>query len=285
MLGKWLFLLVRSLLRILPINLALFFGKCLGWLWYYIIPIRKKMVQTQIRERLGTGVDERLVSRTMFENLGMNLVEFVRMDPSRPDDIASQVKRRYPERLEQAVKAGKGVFIVTAHFGNWDLLACSQALSGLNLTVLSKKIKPAWLNDYWMTTREQCGVEILPEKGVRSDLMDRLKQGGSIGFAIDQHMPEKKGIVVDFLGRPASTTPGLAELAIDSGATIIPAFLFRSDDNTHIMDIGLAIEVDKQLSRQEAIFDITRKCNEALERAIRKQPDHWLWLHRRWKVD
>ena len=269
-----------------PHCFLLFLGRVLGWIWYYLIPIRRSLVRRHIRHALdpASPAETRSIARRMFENLGMNLVELFLIDPANPQKTLGRIERRNMERFDREYAKGKGVLVLTAHFGNWDLLCCSQAMAGIPITIISKTIKPRWLNDYWMRTRRQCGVEILPDRGVRADLLKRLDGGGVVGFVIDQHAPGGFGVVVDFFGRPAYTTPGLAELALDSGAPVVPIFLVRCPGGHHRMEVGRPIPIIHGTTRHETVCKTTQAYNRALEEAVRLHPDHWLWLHRRWKV-
>ena len=277
---------ISAFLRIIPESVALSIGKLLGLICYYLIPIRRKVVCRQLHEALASEIaaDEiRRCARRVYENLGLNLVEFLLLNPDKPEEIMAKVRRVNMERFEKAAAEGKGVLVLTAHFGNWDLLCCSQALCGHPITILSKTIKPDWLNDYWMNTRSACGIRILPERGVKEELLEILRLGGVIGFVADQHVSGKTGIPVDFFGRPASTTSGLARLAMESGSPVLPIFLFREDGGKHRMEVGEPVPITEGESPDETIHLTTRSYNAVLEKTIRKQPDHWLWLHRRWK--
>ena len=278
---------LSSLFRRLPAGLALFIGRLLGLIWYYLVPIRRGVVRQQLARAFGSSMTKRELRRAargVFENLGLNVVEFLRLDPDRPEDIRNMVRAVGMGNFRRAEAKGRGVLVLTAHFGNWDLLCCSQALSGHPITILSKTIKPAWLNRYWMETRRRCGVTVLPDRGVLSELLKSLDNGAVIGFVIDQHMPPKRGIAVDFFGRPASTSPGLARLALLSGAPVVPIFLFRESGGRHRMEIMEAVDIEHGRDENETLALSTRRYNEVLEAVVRRRPDHWLWLHRRWKL-
>lgn len=280
--------LLSSVIRLMPIQMALFLGRCLGWLWNYLIPIRRNMVRMQIRRALGAEVDHSQaasITRRMFENLGMNLIEFLRIDPTRPEKTLRYVETSHKERLDEALAEGRGVLVLTAHFGNWDLLCCSQALDKLPLDILSKEIKPAFLNRFWMNSRKACGLRILPDRGIKQKLLDELGQGRVIGFVFDQHDPRPGAVVEEFFGMQAACTPGLAELALDSGAPVVPVFLHRLPGGRHRMKVGRSIPLCEGVDRAESVKLTTRSYNRVLEEEIRSRPDHWMWLHRRWKID
>ena len=222
----------------------------------------------------------------VFQNIALNVIEFLRLDPKRADEISKNIEVVGLESYEATREKGRGVLILTGHFGNWDLLCVSQAAAGRPMTIISKKLKPAWLNDDWMKTRSAYGVEILPERGVFSTLIERLHQGKTIGFVIDQHLPQKKGgILVPFFGRDAWTTPGLARLAMRSGAPVLPVFMFRMPGGKHRVEIGEEIPIVTGVDDRETEFLTTVAYNRFLEKQILRAPDQWLWLHKRWKIN
>ncbi len=275
------------LIRFLPKPVLSAIGRALGWIWYYLIPIRRRLVLRQLDEALGADcsrAERRRAAREVFENLGLNLVEFLYLDPKRPERVLERIDRRHYSRFSVAEAKGRGVLVLTAHFGNWDLLACSQALFGHNLAILSKTIKPDWLNRYWMESRRACGITILPERDCWNDLTDHLRQGGVVGFVLDQHMPGPRGLAVEFFGRPAATSSGLARLSIETGAPVVPVFLYRGGGLRHVMEVGNAIDPVSANDFDTQLQLTTQAYNQALEAAIRRRPGLWLWLHRRWKL-
>ncbi len=283
---RGLFFLAVFLLRLLPEPLALAIGKTLGLIWHDLIPIRKSLVKRQLSSALGKETSRReraRIRRGVFVNLGMNVVEFLRLDPRHPDDITGKIRREAFENYTRAHARGKGVLVLTAHFGNWDLLCCSQSLMGHPITILSKTIKPAWLNTFWMDSRKRCGIRILPATGVMDTLLEHLSCKETVGFVIDQYIPPRRGIPSEFFGIPAYTTSGLARLALESGAPVVPIFLYREKRGKHRMEVRPPVPLADGKDREECIRRTTDAYNRVLEEAVRKQPDQWLWLHRRWK--
>lgn len=284
---KLLFFGFRFFVKLLPLSLALFIGKILGWFWCYVLPIRKPLVKRQIAEALETDDAQKinLITRRMFENLGMNFIEFFLFNPAKAEKMKELVELEDFDKFEKEYSKDKGVLVLTAHFGNWDLLCCSQALAGFPITIVSKKIKPEWLNDYWMNTRKACGVKILPDRNTKSELLDTLKNGEVVGFVIDQHAADHFGVVVEFFNRPASTTAGFAKLAIESNSPVVPIFIHRKNNGKHLMKVLDPIEIVEGADYKETIKLTTARYNKVLEEVIRREPDHWLWLHKRWKVE
>ncbi|RJO74021.1 MAG: hypothetical protein C4523_01275 [Myxococcales bacterium] len=285
MAGRLILAALAAFLRALSLKQAQSLGRWLGRLVYYFLPIRRQTVVRQLGESLGDAhspTEIRRLARGVYEHLGMNLVEFLRLDASRPETLPP-IRIDGLERIRKAAEQGRGVLALTAHFGNWDLLCCSQSLAGWRLAILSKTVKPAWLNNYWMTSRERFGLRILPGRGVKVDLLAHLAAGGVVGFVLDQHHRGPGAAAVEFFGKPAWTTTGLAALALDSGAPVVPVFIHREADGSHVLEVGESVETIGADSREATLAALTARYVTEVERAVRRHPEQWLWLHRRWK--
>lgn len=279
--------LLAATLRHLPLSLCKALGWAVGFVWWRLIPIRKGLVIRQIQRafpELTPGAVRR-IARRMGTHLGLNFIEFLRLDPARPGGLSATVSREGFENFERAAAKGRGVLVLTAHFGNWDLLACSQSLAGIPITIVSKTISPEGLNCFWMSTRRRCGVTILPDRGVRDTLLATLAGGGVVGLVLDQHVPARLAVATRFFGRAAATSRGLAELALDSGAPIVPIFLVREAGGRHRLCALPEIPPVPADDREAAVRAITQAATGCIEAMVRAHPEQWLWLHRRWKLE
>lgn len=257
-------------------------GAFAGLLFHALIPIRRGEVRRALEQRLGCGATAaRAIARSMYRHLGVSALEFLWMGRQPLRTLEALVRRVGWERYEAARQRGRGVVIVTAHVGNWDLGACSQAVLGEELHVVTKSLKAGGLNAFWMQRRSRMGVVLHPASGSARALVDALRRGATVGMIIDQR--DEHGIWCPFLGADALTSTAAVTLAIRSSAPLVPAFALRDPDGSHTLRIGEPIEIDASLPVGEAILNATRCCNEALEEVVRAHPEQWLWLHRRWK--
>ncbi len=261
-----------ALLRRLPLGAARSVGAFLGLAWFHLVPIRRATSIRQIRAALGLGTaDARRVARETYRNLGRSAAEFLRVD-----DAAATVRVSGWDRYLAARARGRGVVVVTGHFGNWDLLACAAALRGEPVHVVTKDLKDSGVNALWMEARRRAGVRLHAAAGSMPALVAALRAGEVVALVIDQDAPF--GVALPFFGKDANTSLAPAVLARRTGAPILPVFLARDPDGAgHEMQIGEEIPPD-DVSRS-----VLMRCNAALESAIRARPDHWLWLHRRWR--
>jgi KDO2-lipid IV(A) lauroyltransferase len=186
------------------------------------------------------------------------------------------------ERLVKAAGTGKGAIILTAHLGNWELLAAWLCQRGYPLTAIVRDPDDP---DYRATIdefRAHVGLKTLPKNANMKAAIDLLRKGGFLGILSDQLGDRHGGLEVPFMGRPATTFAGAASLAILANCPIVPVFSYREAPFIHRVEIYPPIPFPEAGNRGERILELTRRCNQAIEKAIRKEPGQWLWLHRRW---
>jgi KDO2-lipid IV(A) lauroyltransferase len=174
------------------------------------------------------------------------------------------------------------VVVLTAHLGNWDLMGL-WAASRYPLTIISKVIKNEAVNRFWMEKRAAAGVNIVPAHHSYRACLSALKKGGLLGFILDQNMIHTEGIFVDFFGRPACTTPGLAVLSAHAQAPIVPVFMIRQADGNHVVRMWPALPPPADRG-SESIAATTQACTRLVEEIIRQHPEQWIWMHRRWRT-
>ncbi|MBW2700810.1 MAG: lysophospholipid acyltransferase family protein [Deltaproteobacteria bacterium] len=270
----------------MPLSVALALGRALAWIWYHLIPIRRRVARENLARAMPelSAEQQRQVIRGMFRHLAMGGVEMLRL-PGLTQELAENlVEHEGLEIFEEARALGRGVIVVTGHFGNFDLIACAEALRGIPLHALTRESSAKGVNRFWMKVRARCGLHLLGVKTSPIKLGRILKKGGVLVLMVDQHMPEGRGIPVPFFGRDASTTHAPAVLALATGAVLLPVSSERLAAGRHRVKVDPPIELRREASRQAEIERITLAINRWLEARIRARPDHWLWVHRRWKL-
>ncbi len=281
-------LILRTLSRIIsivPLSWALAWGRGAGWFFGSIIRYhRRSAVEALTRSFPEKTPAEicRLVGR-MYGNLGMNVIELFRLESLPDAQIRTLIQLEGEENIRAALEHHKGVIVLTAHIGSWDLLCTIAPRLGYPLTVISKDIKGKALNNYWMETRARFGLKFVPAHNAYRQCLAALKKNELVGFIMDQNMIRTEGVFVDFFGRPACTTPGLAFMSAQSRAPVIPVFMVRQEGGRHVAKILPALEppADRE---PETIRRFTQECTRIIEQAVREHPDQWIWLHRRWRT-
>ncbi len=264
-------------------------GRFLGLVWFQVVRIRRGTVLRQLRAAFPawSAGQARAAARALYANLGRWSAEFLRVTgpPRVRDEALRQVEVEGLAAYESVAAEGGGAIVVTAHLGNWDVAACSQAFAGRRLTLLSRRLSNRGLDRYWMEGRRKLGLEIVDERTPLVRLAELLRAGRTLVLIVDQATPpELGGTRVPFLGRAAWTTRLPALLAVRTGAPIFPVFVHSPAGAPHRIRIEAPLRAAELTGGPaERVSRLTSAINERLERRVREHPDQWLWLHRRWK--
>lgn len=263
---------------------ALRIGRTVGGLAYTLVRRNRAVVLEEMqRAYRGDSLDEaqdRL--RRVYQHVGMNYAEVFRWVGGGSEELDDRVREIGTEHLDAALARGKGVLILTAHLGNWDLLGL-WAARRYPLTILSKDLRQPGVNRFWMEARAEAGLDIVPARRSYRACLGVLKKNGLLGFILDQNALVHEGVFVDFFGKQACTRSGLAFLAAHSQAPVLPVFIYRKLDGTHQLEIQPLLEPPPD--REPATLrEATQRYTRIIEDAIRRHPDQWIWMHRRWRT-
>ena len=191
------------------------------------------------------------------------------------------------DALLAAHAQGKGVLILTGHFGNFEVstsagLASFPEAKG-RFHFVRRPIRPEWLDRLVTRRFRKAGFGVLPKRGGLDAILDRLAAGDLVVFPFDQHAQRKDGVMVEFFGHPAGTFRSLAVIALSTGAPVVPASSWREATARMCCASRRALAAVEHADANEAIRLTTRAFNRALELLIVRRPEQWWWVHRRWK--
>lgn len=224
----------------------------------------------------------REVVKKLYCNLSLSVMEFLILTKN-PKVVSKWVtKVEGEEHLENLSKSGRGAVLLTAHMGNWELLAAWLACKGYPLVAGVRDPNDVHVSKLLAYYRKALGVETIPKKSLLLKGAKLLKQGKFIGILADQD-GGTDGIMVSFMGKVASTVGGPAALSLLTKAPVVPIVSYRIAPYEHEILVLPPIEPLYELPREEAIGEMTIKFNDILEGFIRRSPEQWLWLHRRWR--
>lgn len=276
---------LSALFIAMPLAVALKLGRGMGWCFGSVIRYHRRDAIDALRRSLPetTEAERRRILNNMYRNIGMNVVEVLRMPFVTSQYLNDHITWEGEDYVRTALAAGKGVLVLTAHIGNFDMLCTIAPRFVHPTTIITKNIKNASVNRYWMEARERFGLKFLPAHHSYRQCLSALRNNEIIGFVLDQNMIRTEGVFVEFFGRPACTTPGLAFMSAQSKAPVIPAFIVRQPDGYHLVKASPPIPPPPD-RKPETILEYTQLYTKAIENHIREYPDQWIWVHRRWRT-
>jgi len=265
-----------------PLYEALERGARLGRLWHALDRSHRRLATRNIG--LGLGLDPQAaarIARACFENIGRTLAEFSRPG-GRIDELLERVDLEGTEHLHAALAGGRGVFILTGHCGNWELLA-ARISREVPVTGLARAMANPLIDATVEAQRRAAGARTMNARDSAHEVLRLLRRGEAVGMLLDQNALRSERVFVPFLGRPAATNFGLAMLALKSGAPVLPAFSARGADGRHRAWIGAPIPSAETGDRAARIGVSTARYTAAIEGYVRRYPEQWFWVHDRWK--
>lgn len=287
----WLLLGPLALLGVtlayLPWRAGLWAGRRLGDLAYWVLPGRRSVARENLErafagERSTPELDR--LCRESFRHLGMMLVEACAFFFRPPSVLLSRVDVEGVDHLKTAAAHGRGILLLTAHFGNWELLAAAHVYTGYPLSVVVRPLDLAVLDRVVTRFRERGGVELIPKPRALRGVREALLRGWMVGILLDQNASRREGVFVPFFGEPASTSKSLALLALRTGAPVVPVFIERQAAGRHRVTIEPAVPPPVTGDREQDVLAFTTTFSRIVESRIRRSPEQWFWMHRRWRT-
>lgn len=280
-----LFRLLLFLARLLPRRMLLALGDLGGLIGYLVDRRHRRIALDNIRlalPELSAPRARRLVRDCWrhFGRISVDTLGFHRFDAA---VIGRSVHYEGLEHLEAAWKRGNGVLVLSAHFGHWELIAMMQGHLGMPMGLIARPLDNPYLERLLAELRGRSGNHVIHKRNAVRRSLRVLREGGGVAIVIDQDARDD-GVFVPFFGRLASTTPTAALLALRSGAAIVPAFSVLQDDGSYRIVYERELPVAARGDRQSDVVRLTADCTAIVERWIRRHPEMWLWMHRRWKT-
>lgn len=278
--------LVAFKFYILPLSVGLFIARAAGSAAFYMLPEYRRIAIENLKAAFGaekTEAEIRTIARRVFENLAMIAVEMVRFPHINKENIDRYVRTENLEIFDESFRSGRGTIVLTGHFGNWELLAMTIRLKGYPGVAVGRKIYFHKYDDYLNSLRKIHDVNVIDrEQSIRSFLRV-LKANKIVGILADQDVDSVDGVFVDFFGKSAYTPIGPVALAKVTGASIIPTFMVREGLHHRFIVNEPICLVDTGDAEKDMVTN-TQAWSRVLESFIRRYPEQWVWIHRRWKT-
>jgi len=269
-----------------PLRISLHFAKIAGRIAFWVLGRYRNIATENLKAAFGTDKTERelyRIAQGVFENLGKNTVELVNFPKINKENIRSMVEIAHRERLEAAYAKGKGIVVITGHIGNWELMAATLRLNGYPGVTVGRRIYFDKYDKYLNWLRKLHDVNVVYRDESPRKMLRVLKENRIVGIVADQDVDSVDGVFVDFFGRKAYTPIGPVVLAKASGAVLLPVLILRKNGG-HTLMVEEPIELVDTGDKEKDLVENTQKWSLVLESYIRRYPEQWVWIHRRWKT-
>jgi len=277
-----------KLLSLIPIRSGQSIGRILGRVLAGALKRRVTSSLNNLRYVFGRTLSEAELiglNGRIIAHFAQMLFEVPHILRLRPENVNRYVVFENEEALIRAVAKGRGVFVLTGHFGNWEFMSAATALHlhAKNAVV----VRPADFGpaDRLLTNlRSRFGTEIIPKQRAMKRLLSAEKENKVIGILLDQNVDWYEGVFVPFLGKRACTNKGLALVALRTGSPVVPIFSVRQPDGRYRIIFEDEVVLKRTGDKISDIEENTAIFNQIIEKYVRRHPDHWFWFHKRWKT-
>jgi len=282
------FIIVKSFsvsLRFVPLGLALWMGRRIGDAVYFFNIKRRMIAYANLKAAFPEKSSGELkrINKAHFENLGMNVIELLKLPFMAKDYLGRHVKLENADTIKSGLEKGKGVIVLTAHFGNWEIASLVASLNGYIMSVFAREQKYERLNNLLNEFRQSTGCKVITKGFSVKDIVKTLHNNGIVAMLSDQDAGAN-GVFVNFFNRPASTAQGIIAFSIKTGAVILPSFITRVGIDKHIAKAGEPLELINTGDREKDVKVNLQRITGILEDQVIRFPEQWLWAHKRWKT-
>ena len=276
-----------KILGILPRSLSRAFAIFLSQIVYLLHAKLRRVGMRNLRMAFPekSDAERKRILRGVFISLGRELAELCQFPRYSLKNVDQVVVYDGLENYERAYARKKGVLFLTAHFGGWELSAFVHSLHGHWLHIVMRPMDNPYLDHLLQGYRTMHGNKVVPKDDFIRGLLAAMKAGEGVGILMDTNMTPPQGIFVDFFGIPACTASGLARIALRTGAAVVPGFTIWDESMAkYRLRFDPAMELVRTGNLEADIKENTQRFTNVVEDYVRRYPDQWLWVHRRWKT-
>jgi KDO2-lipid IV(A) lauroyltransferase len=288
MIEYWLVLAVARTLGVMPRGLARLLAGLLALFVYWTFGRLRRVGVRNLElafPEIASQEKRAELLRGVYRSLGWQLVEFCRMTRYTPENTRNWIRTEGLESYLAAQARGKGVLIVTGHLGAWELSSFYHSLMGYPMGMVIRRLDNRRLDDYVNAIRCLHGNRVLHKDEFARGLLTAMRAGETVGILMDTNMRPPQGVFVEFFGRQACTASGLARVALKTGAAVLPGFMvWEAAEKKYVLHFGPELKFEQTGEAEADAVAATQLCASATEDWIRRYPDQWLWIHRRWKT-
>lgn len=275
---------VAALVGRLPDRVCDACGSAVGTAFYRLDRRHRRIALENVAQAFPgrAGRDCEAIVRGAFRHFGRLLLAVLKFNTLTPAEMLARVEFEGEDRVRLAHAQHKGVLFVTGHFGFWEVQALVHALRFPPMAVLARALDNPALQQSLEQIRTRTGNAVIYRQGTMRGVMRTLHANQGVGVLIDQHTLSRDALSIEFFGRPAATTPMVAALARRTGAPVVPLFALPLGHGRYRMIYEHPVEPPTS-DDPEALRAFTQRCTDVLETYVRRHPELWLWMHRRWR--
>jgi Kdo2-lipid IVA lauroyltransferase/acyltransferase len=278
---------LANMLGLLPHGLARRVGAGLGWLVHGLAGRLRRtgMRNLELAYPEMPAAERQRILRLVFRNLGWQLAEFCRMERDTPANTAKRIRYEGLERYLAAEAEGRGVLILTGHLGAWELSSFYHSLMGHPMGMVIRRLDNRRIDEFVNRIRCMHGNKVLHKDDFARGLLTAMRMGETVGILMDTNMTPPQGVFVEFFGVQACTASGLARVALKTGAAVVPGFLvWEASEKKYVLHFGERVKYADTGDPEMDVLALTQLCTSVIEEWVRRYPEQWLWIHRRWKT-
>lgn len=292
-----LFRLMACIIDALSVRQSISVARWGAWIMLHVAPRRVSryhVAAENIRTALGADLTDSEVEQwvyRMWAHLIRLVIETIQLPRKlQLRNCRESIVFRDRQQVVRILCEGRPVFFLGGHFGSWELSVATFGMFGFPMGVVARRLDNPYLNRWFESSREQTGNKLFSKKGGFDGMEELVHGGGHLALLVDQDAG-RRGVFVDFFGKPASTFKSIALMAMECKAILVVGYGVRLPDNPlearwSQFEIGCEEIIDTaQIQAKDEVKEITQRFTAALERAIRRAPEQYFWVHRRWKTD
>lgn len=278
--------IIIKFIRLIPLRFRRALAFLLARLAYYVsLKHRLIAVHNLMRAFPEKSLKEIIsLAKKSYASFILVAADFVDIPLLNKDNLHKWISVEGLDNYTEACREGKGVLLFSGHFGNWEIGNAALAILTKPFVFIYRVFDSPFLERNITGVRASYGNISLPKEKAMRPMIRLLKRGCTINLLIDQNVAWYDGVFVDFFGRQACTTSGLALLALHTKAPVLPAFTRRLPDGRYLLEIGKKIDITSSGDRAHNVLINTQNFSKIIEEQIRKYPEQWFWVHQRWKT-
>jgi Kdo2-lipid IVA lauroyltransferase/acyltransferase len=283
--------LILGVLGLLPLSVGMAVGRLMGWLAYLFAGDLRRTGERNLQLAFPEkpAEERRQLLRGCFQSLGRALGLFTQFSSNSPETLQKMFDTKGLEHLEraeaQAKAQGKGIILFTAHLGAWELTSFGLSVIGHPFSFLVRRLDNSKLEELVDKSRTRFSNETLDKVAAARSMLKLLRAGKPLGLLLDLNTLDEEAIFIDFFGVPAATTFMVGKLALRTGSPIVPVFSpWDHARKKFLLQINEVVIPEPTGDEESDVRALTTRLSQIIENEIRRYPDQWLWIHKRWKT-